>query len=210
MDFLWWIDEGSTPSQPRAPAHAARVRRCSPSRTFLTHDEPHLPPSKFIACGTTTQQLSWTEYTVFKQTMDGLSAAASIIAVIQIAQDVGSGLKDYYECVRDARDDIQKLYRAIKSLEAILKSIQELLNLPSSQDLLCETLFTDQAGPLKQCQEELERLESELWSSGNPGKVRKAIQSLLWPFKKNDVEKRVTMLERYKSSLSLGIGLENL
>jgi len=136
--------------------------------------------------------------------MDGLSAAASIIAVIQITQAVGSGLKDYYEGVRGAREDIQKLYRAIKSLEAILKSIEELLKLPSIQDSLCETLFTNQAGPLKQCQAELERIKSKLGSSGNH------VQSLLWPFKKKDVEKRVTMLERYKSNLSLGIGLENL
>jgi hypothetical protein len=41
--------------------------------------------------------------------MEGLGAAASVIAVVQIAASVGSTLKDYYEGVRDAREDIQKL-----------------------------------------------------------------------------------------------------
>jgi hypothetical protein len=60
--------------------------------------------------------------------MDGLSGAASVIAVIQIAQSVASGLKDYYEGVRDARADIRKLYNSTKGLEAILSTIQGLLN----------------------------------------------------------------------------------
>jgi hypothetical protein len=60
--------------------------------------------------------------------MDGLSSAASVIAVIQGAQSVASGLKNYYEGVRDARADIRKLYNSIKGLEAILSTIQELLN----------------------------------------------------------------------------------
>jgi hypothetical protein len=38
--------------------------------------------------------------------MDGLSSAASVIAVIQIVKSIGSPLKVYYEDVRDAREDI--------------------------------------------------------------------------------------------------------
>lgn len=52
--------------------------------------------------------------------MDGLSSASGVIAVIQIAQPVASGLKDYYLGVRDAKADIRKLYNSIKGLEAIV------------------------------------------------------------------------------------------
>jgi hypothetical protein len=52
--------------------------------------------------------------------MDGLSAAASIIAAVQIAQSVGSALRDYYQGVRDARKDINALHSSIKNLELIL------------------------------------------------------------------------------------------
>jgi hypothetical protein len=48
--------------------------------------------------------------------MDGLSAAASVIAVIQLAQFMGSTLKDYYEGVWDARNDIEELYNSITNL----------------------------------------------------------------------------------------------
>lgn len=41
--------------------------------------------------------------------MDGLSGAASVIAVVDITMKLGLALKDYYEGVRDAREDIQKL-----------------------------------------------------------------------------------------------------
>ncbi|CZR50431.1 uncharacterized protein PAC_00303 [Phialocephala subalpina] len=109
--------------------------------------------------------------------MDGLSAAASIIAVIQIAQAVASGLKQYYEALRDARHDIQKPYYS--------------------------------AGPLKPCQAELEKFYNELGTSSHRGKPRRGLRSLIWPFKKQDVEKRIVVLERYKSSLGLGLGVEN-
>jgi len=56
--------------------------------------------------------------------MDGLSVAASVIAVIQIAQAIGSALKDSYEDVRDARADIQKLYHSVRSLESILSAFR--------------------------------------------------------------------------------------
>lgn len=41
--------------------------------------------------------------------MEGLAGAASVIAVVDITMKLGSALKDYYEGVRDAREDIQKL-----------------------------------------------------------------------------------------------------
>ncbi|KUJ23943.1 uncharacterized protein LY89DRAFT_662723 [Mollisia scopiformis] len=142
--------------------------------------------------------------------MDGLSAAASIIAVIQIAQIVGSELKDYYEGVRQAREEIQKLYNTIKNLEVILERLQELFQLPSSHLSVVDPVFVDQAGPLKQCQEELSKLEAALEISTHRGRIRKSVQSLKWPFEKKDVEKRVVVLERHKSSLALCIGVENL
>ena len=50
--------------------------------------------------------------------MDGLSGTASVIAVIQITTSISSALMDYYATVRDAKEEMQKLYHAIKSLES--------------------------------------------------------------------------------------------
>jgi uncharacterized phage infection (PIP) family protein YhgE len=145
--------------------------------------------------------------------MDALSGAASVIAVLQIAKSIGSALKDYYEGVRDAREDIQKLYDTIKSLESILTSIREIINRRDGQHMLNSGLFTDASGPLQQCKAELEKLRLELGTSPNTKGQRilgRAIQILTWPFKKSDVEKAVVAIERHKSSLVLEVGLETL
>jgi hypothetical protein len=140
--------------------------------------------------------------------MDGLSGAASVIAVIQIAQSVASGLKDYYEGVRDARADIRKLYNSIKGLEAILSTIKDLLNRGDAG--LAESKQSLEA-QLRQSELDLTKLRFDL--QGSQEKLQKfgrATQSLAWPFKKKDVESTVDALERNKSALMLGLGVENL
>ncbi|RDL32416.1 uncharacterized protein BP5553_08872 [Venustampulla echinocandica] len=122
--------------------------------------------------------------------MDGLSAASSVIAVVQIAQSIGSALKDYYEGVRDARDDIKKLYNAVTSLQAILFSLHHILNRESGQPFLDETLLINPSGPLRQAKLELHKLQ-------------------LKP-KKKDIEKVAGTIERYKSSLTLELQVEHL
>ena len=143
--------------------------------------------------------------------MDGLSGAASVIAVIQIAHAIGSALKDYYEDVRDARADIQKLYHSVRSLESILSDIQDIINRRDGERLLSSSLFTNPAGPLRQSELELHKLRLELnISPKTKHGLGKAVQSMTWPFKKKDVEKAVDTIDRHKSSLILEIGVENL
>jgi ankyrin repeat domain-containing protein 50 len=145
--------------------------------------------------------------------MDGLSSAASVIAVLQIAKSIGSALKDYYEGVRDAREDIQKLYDAVKSLESILNNIGDIINRRDGQHMLNSGLFTDALGPLQQCKAELKKLRLDLETSPKAKGQRslgRAIQILTWPFKKSDVEKAMVAIERHKSSLVLEVGLETL
>jgi len=140
--------------------------------------------------------------------MDSLSGAASLIAVIQIAQSVASGLKDYYEGVRAARDDIRKLYNSTKGLESILSTIQDILNrgdeaLAKSKKSLEPSLRQSELDPTK--------LRFDLQGSCEKfQRFGKAAQSLAWPFKKKVVERTVTALERNKSALMLGLGVENL
>lgn len=143
--------------------------------------------------------------------MDLLSGAASIIAVIQITQSVSLALKDYYEDVRDARDDIRKLYNSVKNLEAILSQIQDLLNQCDGHRFYIMNLFTDSSGPLRQLEFELHKLQLELKvSPKNQRGLGKAVQSLAWPFKKKEVEKSIFTIDQHKSNLILEIGIENL
>ncbi|TVY40551.1 hypothetical protein LOCC1_G004799 [Lachnellula occidentalis] len=135
--------------------------------------------------------------------MDGLSGAASVIAVLQLATAVGSVLKDYYEGVRDAREDIRKLYASIKGLEGILERLKDV-----AKGISDETLFTQ---PLEGVEAELKELMGKLQGSkASKTRARRALQSLAWPFEKKDAEKSVIAIEKHKSGLSLLIGVEIL
>ncbi|TVY45290.1 putative ankyrin repeat protein [Lachnellula subtilissima] len=135
--------------------------------------------------------------------MDGLSGAASVIAVLQLATAVGSALKDYYEGVRDAREDIRKLYGSIKGLEGILERLKDV-----AKGMSAETLLTQ---PLEGVRAELKDLKEKLQGSeASETRARRALQSLVWPFKKKDAEKLVVAIEKHKSSLSLLVGVESL
>ena len=100
--------------------------------------------------------------------MDGLSGAASVIAVLQLATAVGSALKDYYEGVRDAREDIRKLYGSIKGLERILERLKDV-----AKEMSNETLLTQ---PLEGVRAELKELMGKLNISET--RARRALQSL--------------------------------
>ena len=144
--------------------------------------------------------------------MDGLSTAASVIAVIQIAGFVASVLKGYYESARDARGNIQKLYHSVNSLETVLTALNDLKVRKSDSGLLLTTaLLENPHGPLQQACRELESLRKKL---GDPSRFDKRIarirQSVIWPLQEKDVEKIVKVLDSHKSSLELEVGVENL
>jgi len=111
--------------------------------------------------------------------------------------------------VRDASEDIQQLYGAVKFLEAVLSSLQDVQN-HRDGELLNLTLLKNPSGSLRQCELELHRLRLELkvLPKGQNG-IAKAVRCFTWPFKKA-VEKVVVTIERYKSSLILEVGVENL
>lgn len=113
--------------------------------------------------------------------------------------------------MRDAREDIQKLYDAVKSLETILQKIEDLIE-RGNLKLNDPTVFTNDTGPLRQAAKELEKLLLDLeLPKGKANKtIQKVFQSLVWPFRKKDVEKTVAAVERHKSSLVLELGIENL
>lgn len=140
--------------------------------------------------------------------MDGLSAAACIIAVIQIAQAVGEALKDYYDGVKSAYDDIQRLYQSIKHLEVVLEAIAKIPEDQLSTEM--RVSLTDNMGPLL-LKRELLSIQTELGDSLVTKKGLSALMKKLeWPFKKKDIEKSVGRINKYKDALLLAFAAENL
>jgi hypothetical protein len=60
--------------------------------------------------------------------MDGLSGAASVIAVIDISAKIASLCYQYSVAVKDAKDDIERVRRKISDITYILEKIKQLLD----------------------------------------------------------------------------------
>jgi hypothetical protein len=125
--------------------------------------------------------------------MDGLSAAASVIAVIQISAQVFTLCNDYFLVVKDARKDIQRLRDEVSSLHDVLENIAEMAEFPAAAKLSTLNILIKPDGPMELCRRELERLKAKLDPGHGQGKMKRfGLRALKWPFSSNDVE--VTLL----------------
>jgi ankyrin repeat domain-containing protein 50 len=141
--------------------------------------------------------------------MDGISAAASIIAVIQISGQVINLCRTYYSGVRGAKMDIQRLREEITSLQTVLTKVADLANAPDAAKLSTLDLLNQPDGPAQQCLTELITLAAKL----NPGQGKDTmkqfgLRALKWPFSSKDVDKTITTIERHKATFNLALAAD--
>jgi hypothetical protein len=138
--------------------------------------------------------------------MDGLSGAASVVAVIDISAKIASLCYQYSVAVKNAKDDIERVRKKVSDITYILEKIKQLLD---SQDKTRLSTTQGLFGSLKQCLEELKSLEAKL----DPGKTRKTMsrfgfRALKWPFTSKQVDKVVLDLEGYKRTFNLTLQVD--
>lgn len=138
--------------------------------------------------------------------MDGLSSAASVIAVIQLAGSLVKVCGGYIREVKDARDEILSLQQEIESLQGILKGLEKILlsgdrkALPTSSRLVSNV--TD-------CLSDLRALETRLDTGTGKRLMRKVgLRALKWPLKREEVEGIIKNLERYTSAFLLSLQVD--
>ena len=100
--------------------------------------------------------------------MDGLSGAASVIAVIDISAKITSLCFRYSVAVRDAKKDIERLQRKVTDIKGVLEKIKQLLDGRDKAQLSTTHTLSNS---LKECFQQLKELKTEL----EPGKARKAM-----------------------------------
>lgn len=132
--------------------------------------------------------------------MDGISGAASLIAVIEVSAKVISLCAQYTIAVKDARKDIERLQRKVADLKEVLGDVKQLLD------------GRDKARLSATLQDSFVRLE-ELNSQLDPGKTRKAMsrlgmRALKWPFASKELERIVVDIERYKQTFILALQVD--
>ncbi|KAI9774444.1 MAG: hypothetical protein M1839_001727 [Geoglossum umbratile] len=138
--------------------------------------------------------------------MDGLSAAASVTAIVDISAKIALLCFQYSVAVKDAKKDIDRLQRTVTDVRSVLEEVKRLLDRQDKPRLSTTHKLSDS---LEQCHQQLEGLKAQL----EPGKTRKAMhrlgmRALKWPFTSKRVEKMVASLEKYEQIFSLALQVD--
>lgn len=141
--------------------------------------------------------------------MDGVSAAASVIAVVQLTEEVIKICYGYAVTAKDARRDIRALADELESLQDILGDIQGLFERPEAHIGL-STLgrLVRPGSPLEKCSNCLEELKGELDSAKHAGVANQMKTVLGWPFKRKDTSRTIDLIRSYRDTISLAINAD--
>jgi hypothetical protein len=137
--------------------------------------------------------------------MDGLSAAASVIAVLQLAGEVVKYLSD----VKAAPRECQECMIEASNLQNLLVKVRCRLEQGQNGDPWFERARTlgVEKGPLEQCKEALELLLSKVEIQDSAQKFKKR---LLWKFNKAEVSSILGKMERLKSLINVELDMDHL
>ena len=140
---------------------------------------------------------------------EALAFGASVIAVLQISSKVASLSYNYLHTAKDAAQHIASLRNELRDLENLLLAFQGLLdNQGVSEDA---DDLASMASWLDECHIELEMLVGKLEQPlTRRQRLKLVAEKLLWPLKEADTAKLLDLLSRKKSSMAVGLGIENL
>lgn len=147
--------------------------------------------------------------------MDGLSGAASVIAVLQISESVISACYQYIKTARGARKDILQVIKMVNDLKGTLDGIQYLLNDDSDNEDPCLPLLKSLDSTFATCREAFEDIAKQLGIAINAPSTERPIEitflkKVIWPWKEKEVTKILESLERFKTIFSLALNGETL
>jgi hypothetical protein len=142
--------------------------------------------------------------------MEGLGAAASIIAVVELAAKVGSLCLEYSSAVKNARADIDRLRQNTGSLKITVEGAQKLLQGPHRARLeTSDKLRNILNDTHSQLGDIVAKLEEKL-HKGRKAKLMRSVglRALKWPFESKDVDKIVANLQRDQASFSAALQID--
>jgi hypothetical protein len=137
--------------------------------------------------------------------MDGLSVAASIIAILQLTGEVVAYLKD----VKHAPGDCQKCLQNACNLHSLLINLLYHLNQGRAGDswFTAVRALDVENGPIDQYKQALTELLSRVETQDGVLEIKRR---LLWKFGKAEVASIEARMERLKSLVSVALELDHL
>lgn len=137
--------------------------------------------------------------------MDGLSAVASIIALLQLTGKVIGFLND----VKDAPKGCQQCTIEASNIQTLLINLRYRLEQGQAKDpwFTAVRALNVENGPLDQYKQALEQLLSKVESQDGMQKLKRR---LLWKFRKEEVTSILTRMERLKSLVNIALEMDHL
>ncbi|PMD32232.1 hypothetical protein L207DRAFT_572057 [Hyaloscypha variabilis F] len=144
------------------------------------------------------------------EAMDVLSAAASVIAVIQISESVASLCSQYFTAVKNAKPDIELLQGELGRLKTVLEGAQQILKGPNGARFHTSQPLRDGLSGSSLQLNELEKKLKEKLNLGKTGKVmiHFGFRALNWPFEKGEVDGIIQILKGYRDTLSAALVID--
>jgi hypothetical protein len=143
--------------------------------------------------------------------MDGLSAAASLIAVIQAIQMVISLCSPYLASTSATKHEIRRLQAELQNLKTIFEGAQRLLDSPAGARLDTSLALNT---TLRDCLSELERLATRLkrrLDVGNKNRLSVNLQlRLKWPLEGKDIDATIQALCNFRDGLCVCLNVDQM
>lgn len=142
--------------------------------------------------------------------MDGLSSAASVIAVIELSAKVASLCFQYLNEVKNAKSEIERLQGVLDNLNIVLEGARRLLQSSNGTRLRTSQKL---CAAFDGCSVQLTRLQTRLARKLNAGATRRVmshfgIHALKWPFESKDINGIIAMLEQYQDLISAALTID--
>ncbi|KAM0420376.1 hypothetical protein ACHAPT_011795 [Fusarium lateritium] len=138
--------------------------------------------------------------------MEGVGAAANVIAVVDLSIKVISLCSQYAEDVRGAKSEIKELHNEVTTLRRVARSARRLLQRRRDADLEASR---DMETALRESLKVLRELKKAL----RPKPARRLMRHLnlgvlKWPFKSREVRRKIRKVERCSNLLSLSLNVD--
>jgi ankyrin repeat domain-containing protein 50 len=142
----------------------------------------------------------------------GLAVAASVIAVIQISEQVVTACIQYYRTAKYAKADIQAVINVVGGLKTTLENLKMILD-ETEEDELPHLKSLDK--PLEACCGAIESLAQKLGVNVDRNTDTEKLKFtftkvIMWPWKEKEVNKVLETIERHKSTFILAVAGDTL
>ena len=147
--------------------------------------------------------------------MAEIGVVSSVIAVIQISEQVISACKDYYKTAKGAKKTILEVITAVKDLKSTLDTIEFLLDTDCDTEDPRLPLLKSLDASFKACGAALKEVATQLGITFNtdlkPDNFQVSFQKkATWPWREKDISKIHQTIEKYKTTFILAMNGETL